>query len=265
MNASRQRRIGVFIALALATAIIPAGCRWFEPRTPEQQRAHRMAAELVQALGGRDAFEAIRFLRFDFVVYEAQRPLVRRVHIWDRHTGRYRLETRLDDERPLVVVFDLDRRQGRAFAGYDMEPDPDSPERVEQAYDWHVNDTNWLLSVTKLREPGANLTYIGETPFEGRMMPTLALSFEPAPGPAAQKDPCWFYIDSRTHRPVAWSFTPNGRRVEPITFSWHQWQPVGNPPFELPTRFRMKGGTRRIAIENLYAPDQVAGRMFVAP
>ena len=43
-------------------------------------------------MGGEAAWNETRFLRFDFAVEHGGKTVASRDHIWDKWTGRYRLE-----------------------------------------------------------------------------------------------------------------------------------------------------------------------------
>ena len=70
-------------------------------------KAIAVADRVMETLGGREAWQATRYLRFDFAVEREGKTLVRRAHTWDRRTGRYRVEATDEEGRPVVVLMNL--------------------------------------------------------------------------------------------------------------------------------------------------------------
>ena len=69
--------------------------------------AVELAEKVLEAMGGREAWEATRYLRFDF--------FGRRLHHWDRYTGRHRLEGETQDGEEYVVLHNVQSRDGDAW------------------------------------------------------------------------------------------------------------------------------------------------------
>ena len=59
-----------------------------------------LAERLLDSLGGREAWDATRFVAFHWIVGRDGEVLRDRSHAWDRFDGRYRLEYRQDDAHP---------------------------------------------------------------------------------------------------------------------------------------------------------------------
>jgi hypothetical protein len=73
-----------------------------------------VAERVMQALGGEAAWNATRYLRFDFAVDRGGKTLMRRAHTWDKWTGRYRVEGKDKDGRDTVIVMNINSKEGSA-------------------------------------------------------------------------------------------------------------------------------------------------------
>src|SRR5262245_30948309 len=101
---------GLVLAGALAPAL-GADSPAFDP-SRSNAKSMAIADEVLQAMGGADAWNQTRFLRFDFGVEVEGKARPPRSHWWDKHTGRYRLEGRTPEGDPYVVLMNLNTKQG---------------------------------------------------------------------------------------------------------------------------------------------------------
>ena len=111
--ASGARRRGSRLAALAGTArpsaaLTPAG---------SDPKAVAVADRVMQALGGEAAWNATRYLRFDFAVDRGGKTVMRRAHAWDKWTGRYRVEGKDKDGRDVVVAMNLNTKEGSATVG----------------------------------------------------------------------------------------------------------------------------------------------------
>ena len=79
-------------------------------------KATAVADRVMEALGGAEAWNATRYLRFDFAVDREGKNLVRRAHTWDKWNGRYRLEATTSEGEPYVVLLNVNTKDGRCLA-----------------------------------------------------------------------------------------------------------------------------------------------------
>ena len=82
----------------------------FAEGTKQDPKAVEIAQSMMQAMGGQDAWNAARYLRFDFKVSIGGETKADRSHLWDKLTGRYRLE-----DKNKVVLMNLADKQGAAY------------------------------------------------------------------------------------------------------------------------------------------------------
>jgi hypothetical protein len=130
-------------------------------------RALALADEVMQAMGGRAAWDRTRVLCWTF--------FGKRKHVWDRHTGDYRL-----DEGNQVVLMNLQSGKGRVFDKGVEVTDPLVLEKaLKRTRSVWINDSYWLVMPYKLKDSGVTLKYVGEGELDGgRKADLLELSFD---------------------------------------------------------------------------------------
>lgn len=238
--------IGLLVALFLPAA--PASAE-VEPRAAE------IAQRSLDAMGGADAWQDTRFLRFDFFGF--------RLHHWDRYTGRHRLEGKNREGQSYVVLHDIDSRQGRAWLdGQELEGE-DLEKWLEQAYGAWINDTYWLLMPYKLLDPGVHLSWDGEATEDGKTFDKLKLTFESVgltPG-----DTYWAWIDRETGLMDRWAYFlqdwPEDR--EPTVWRWTDWQKHGDIMLSS-TRIKLDDQSER-GLGQIAVLDQLDDAVFESP
>lgn len=187
------------------------------------ERAAEVAARVMEALGGEEAWDETRFISFGFAG--------RRMHWWDRQTGRHRVEGTTQDGEPWLVLHDVDSRegpdQGQAWVDGSEVTGERAAELLENAYGAWINDTYWLLAPYKLRDPGVNLAYESEATLDGGTYDVLALSFEAVgltPG-----DRYWIYVDRESGLVHRWEYVLEHQPPDstPTAWNWEGWQRYG--------------------------------------
>jgi hypothetical protein len=230
--AAARAALAVAIAGAVALAAVPAGAEERGTATPE---AAALAAEVMAALGGAEAWQEARFLRFGFAG--------RRSHAWDRATGLHRVEGETPEGEPYLVIHDLDSREGRAWVAGEPAAGARLTELLENAHGAWVNDTYWLLMPYKLRDPGVTLAHDGRREIDGSEYEVLTLSFAGVgltPG-----DRYWVYVDPATHLVAYWAYHLESMEpeAEPVMWRWEGWRAHGG--IQLAAR-RAQVGTDRV-------------------
>jgi hypothetical protein len=241
---------GLLLA-ALALAAGPAAAHPREaPPTPEA-----VAQEVMEALGGKEAWDATRFIRFTFAG--------RRTHWWDKHTGRHRIEGQTQDGKKFVVLENINTKEGQAWLdGQKVEGD-EAKELLERAYAAWINDTYWLLMPYKLQDPGVKLSYVGEETIDGKTYDKLLLTFGNVgltPG-----DRYWAYINQDTHLMDRWAYVLESMEPgsEPTAWRWEGWQKYGNIMLA-PNRVQV-GGDRTLELGDIAVPETLPDSVFTSP
>ena len=125
--------------------------------TPEE-----IAKTMMQAMGGPDAWSRAHFVRYDFKVTVGGKVVADRAHLWDKQTGRYRIEDKTKEGKPRVVLFNIATQQGAAYVdGKKLEGEP-AAQAMKQSYGTFINDMYWLSMPWKWMDPGVHLKYLGE-------------------------------------------------------------------------------------------------------
>src|SRR5512135_2569396 len=70
---------------------------------------------MIQAMGGRQAWERARFFRFDFVVVKEGKKIASFSHWWDRCDGRYRVEGTAPGGASWKAYFNVITKDGDYF------------------------------------------------------------------------------------------------------------------------------------------------------
>ena len=243
-----------FLALALA-ALACLGLARPSAAEGSDGKALEIAERVLEAMGGAEAWQDTRFLRFNFFGF--------RTHHWDRHTGRHRLEGQTREGQSYVVLHDLGSRQGKVYLDGELASGEAAAQWLERAYGAWVNDTYWLLMPYKLRDPGVLLTYDGEATIGGTTYDRLRLRFEGVgltPG-----DTYWAYINRDTSLMDRWEYFleswEEGR--EPTGWDWVGWRRYGGIMLS-PLRVKVDDGSQR-ELANLAVLESLDEAAFTDP
>ena len=224
-------------------------------------RARAVADRVMDALGGKEAWDRTRFLRFGFGS-ERDGKWMGRTHHWDKWTGRYRVEGQTRDGKPFVTLMNLNTREGSAWLEGKKLEGEDLKKQLERGYGMWVNDTYWLLMPYKMNDPGVNLSYAGEERGDnGAMYDKVQLRFESVG--LTPKDTYWVWVNRDTGMVDRWDYVLAGESVAPTTWQWTGWKKYGDI---------MLAGERTNAKENgkLMLPDiavleSVPDSVFTSP
>ncbi len=233
---------------------------WVAAASPSDARALELAEQVMAALGGQEAWDRTRYLRFDFAVERETGPFVRS-HTWDKWSGRYRLEGVEQDGTPYVVLMNVGTRDGDAWKGGARLEGEEEKKYLERGYGAWVNDTYWLLMPYKLRDPGVILTYAGEDASEGGSWDKLHLAFDKVG--LTPRDQYWVWVNRTSRLVDRWDFVLKGEKTPPTTFLWRDWRKVGHVMLAA-ERVNAKDN-RTISFPVLEAPAAVPDEAFTSP
>jgi len=227
--------------------------------------ARYWARRLISSLGGPEAWQGTRFLRFRWIAGSGEEA-TGRLHAWDRYTGRYRLEYDRDDGSHLVALVNINRIKadslasaGDAWVDGERLQGAERDSALRDAYGAFINDSYWLLHPFKYFDPGVHLTWEGRTELsDGRRYPTVHLTFEADLG--VTNDQYWGFIDPETGRLHAWQYHLQGREEKGDVIRWEGWESVGD--IRLAPRRVWPDGAVNIHFEELLAADTVPDGVF---
>ena len=189
-------------------------------------KAQEIAARVLQSLGGREAWDRTRYIRFGFGMEQDGKFRGRR-HVWDKWSGRYRVEGTTREGQPFVTLMNINTKQGRAWlAGKELAGD-ELKKALESGYGMWVNDTYWLLMPYKMTDPGVTLKYAGEEKgANGAMYDKVNLSFDNVG--LTPKDTYWVWVNRGTGMVDRWDYVLKGEKVPPTTWMWTGWKKYGD-------------------------------------
>jgi len=239
---SRARRAKApVVALLVVLVAVPAGAARPSLAAGSDPRAVAVAERVMQVLGGEAAWNATRYLRFDFAVDRGEKTVMRRAHSWDKWTGRYRVEGKDKDGRDVVVAMNLNSKEGAATVGGTPLAGDELKKALETGYAWWVNDAYWLLMPYKMRDPGVVLTLAGREKKGEDAWEKVLLTFEGVG--LTPKDRYWVFVNARTGLVDRWEFVLKGEKTPPVPFDWKGWKAYGRIQLA-DDRVNPKDGTR---------------------
>jgi len=157
--------------IALSTLIVTASL--LPAAEPQRDaKADEIAHAVMNAMGGEKAWYGAHFVRFDFIVDLGSKVVANRSHLWDKMTGRYRL-----DQKTRVVLMNLANKQGTVYVDGKKLEGPDAAKATEAAYGAYINDFYWLAMPWKWLDEGVNLKYLGKKPQGGETCDVVELTF----------------------------------------------------------------------------------------
>jgi hypothetical protein len=255
------RRIVPTAALAVLVVSTPPGPSARAESEPSDPKAVAVAERVMDVLGGEEAWKATRYLRFDFAVDREGKTLSRRAHTWDRRSGRYRVEAKNKAGEPVLVLMNLNTREGQAWVGGEPVTGETLAGLLESCYAWWVNDTYWLLMPYKMQDAGVRLEYAG---LEAKQIGTwdkVLLTFEGVG--LTPKDKYWVFVNRNTGLVDRWDYVLKGKDTPPVRYDWDSWKAYGSIMLAS-DRVNPTDGTR-IHFPVLQVPESVAKTVFTQP
>ena len=214
MNPRRRWITG--LALLLIALPLAAG----EMGTADARSAE-IAESVMQQMGGHEAWEATRFVTWNF--------FGNRRHLWDKHGGDIRVEgTDRDSGDSYLVLMNLNSMEGRAWVNGEEVTEAEALagllDRGEAAW---INDSYWMFMPYKLRDPGVTLKHVGAgTMVDGRAAEVLELTFEAVGRTPENK--YRVYVAGDSGLVEQWDFYADAADEEPrFQIPWHDWKPHG--------------------------------------
>lgn len=184
-------------------------------------RAIEIADRVMAAMGGREAWDATRFLRWKF--------FGRRLHVWDKHTGRIRIEgVGREDQKPYTILMNVHDGTGRAWRdGVEITDGEALAEMLDNGEAIWINDSYWLVMPYKLKDTGVTLAHAGAGTMEdGRAAQVLELTFENVGRTPENK--YLVYVADDSGLVEQWDFfTEAGDEEARFKTPWHDWRPHG--------------------------------------
>lgn len=181
-------------------------------------RAIELADEVMEAMGGREAWDKTRAIRWNF--------FGRRTLTWAKPWKKVRVDFHDQD---LIVSASTDGTKGWAFKEGQMIGNvKESVEWVKKAREMWINDSYWLVMPFKLKDNGVTLKYLGrDTTMDGRSSEVLELTFEAVGLTPGNK--YHVYVDDSTKLVSQWAFFTKAADEKPrFTLPWGDYQRYGD-------------------------------------
>jgi hypothetical protein len=191
----RSCLISVFASALILTAAPPAN----------DPKAVQIAKDLVQAMGGEQAWQKAHFVRFDFKVEAGGKTMVDRSHLWDKQTGRYRLDDKTKDGKPRVALFNLATQKGDVYVNGKKLEGAALTDALKAAYATYINDVYWLMMPWKWLDPGVHLKYLGQKTRGGQTYDVVELTFDHVGLTPGDRYDAW--VSPKTHMMEHWDYT----------------------------------------------------------
>jgi hypothetical protein len=222
--------------------------------------ADEVAGKVMTALGGKEAWDATRYIRFTFAG--------RRTHLWDKHASRNRVEGQTKEGERYVVIQNLLDKTGKVWLNGQPAEGERAQQLLENAYGAWVNDTYWLVMPYKLRDPGVHLAYVGQESLDGADYDKLLLTFERVgltPG-----DRYWAYVNRASGLMDRWAYVLQDMEqgAAPTVWLWQGWTKHGRIQLA-PDRVQLgpdgKPGERKLPLADIQVSDTFPETAFTSP
>ena len=198
----------------------------------------------MNAMGGRNAWEATRYLAWDF--------FGSRKHIWDKHTGDVRIESKRDNYK---LIMNIHSMKGKVWKDGTMVTHPDSLSKfLEKGKNAWINDSYWLVMPYKLKDSGVTLKYIGDDKtVENTDADVLELIFKKVGKTPHNK--YLVFVDKKTRLVTQWTFFTNASDDKPrFATPWNGYKKYGN--------IMLSGGRGTYELKDIEVLDSVPKGTF---
>lgn len=219
--------------------------------TNSDAKAIEIADQVMEAMGGRAAWDNTRLLTWNF--------FGRRTLTWDKQTGDVgikipaeALDIRLNVQDTLV---------GKVMkAGENIGTNPDTLIKyLAQGRSIWINDSYWLVMPFKLKDSGVTLKYVGQDTTQiGIASDVLALTFEEVGNTPENK--YHIYVDKSDHLVKQWDFYRTAQdTAAAFSTPWADYETYGN--------LLLSGNRGRAQLSNIAVyneiPDSIFARILV--
>ncbi|MFN0036024.1 MAG: hypothetical protein ACKVUS_13255 [Saprospiraceae bacterium] len=180
-------------------------------------KAIAIADEVMQAMGGRKAWDGARYLSWDFFGH--------RKLLWDKHAGLCRIEW---TKRPQKIIVNLHDGTGKVSLNGIEQTHPDSLAKyLAIGKKVWINDSYWLVMPFKLKDSGVTLKYLGDSKTEAaEAADLLQMTFASVGVTPDNKYHVW--VDKKARLVTQWAyFEKFGDEKPQITNPWNGYKRCG--------------------------------------
>jgi plasmid maintenance system killer protein len=177
----------------------------------------QLADSIMAAMGGRENWDKARFISWNF--------FGRRDLVWDKQTGRVRIESPADSS---VYLVNINTGKGRVkFRGVELTEADTLKKMLNRAKSIWINDSYWLTMPFKLKDSGVTLKYLGEDTLKNDRYNILQLTF--ANVGVTPENKYKLYVGIKDKMIKHWAFF-NDAKKDTANFirPWDNYQKYGN-------------------------------------
>jgi hypothetical protein len=216
-------RTKILCAALLALGLAACSPKIYNPAaegfdaTGSDAKAIAVADQVMQAMGGRQAWDDTRYITWNFF---GSRQL-----LWDKHAGLCRVEWL---KRPWKVVVNLNNGTGKVWLNGVPQNHPDTLAKYldfgKRAW---INDSYWLVMPFKLKDAGVTLKHLGTAQTEaGEAADLLQLTFAGVGVTPDNKYHIW--ANKKTHLVTQWAYFQKFSDEKPqLTNAWGGYKRCG--------------------------------------
>lgn len=235
---------GMMLHALILTTILATG-------STADEQASRIAAQMLDAMGGAENWEQARFIRFTNV-----RRARKTTFTWDRWSGRLRIDAQNEGGVPYVILMNLNSKQGNVHVEGNQLRGKELSDYLNRGAQMWKGATYWFLMPFKWNDPGVNLAYEGEESFDGGVYDIVHLTFD---GSAGAGDEYWAYVNRDSHLMDRWKFKL-GAGFEG-DYRWSRWQRYGG----IRVATQRDGNDEVIRFEDIFVGEAMPDELFTSP
>ncbi|HET7433220.1 MAG TPA: hypothetical protein VFN10_00765 [Thermoanaerobaculia bacterium] len=217
-----------------------------------------MARRAIDVLGG-PGWEKARYVAFTFNVERDGKIAASYAQRYDRYTGDYRVSGKNREGRDVLVIMNVNTKQGRAWMDGQEVADP--KDLLTFGYRRFINDTYWLLMGYKTFDPGVHRALEApQTDACGATHDVVRLSFDNVgltPG-----DVYWMWVNRDTGLVDEWHMRLEGSKPEdePSVVVFRDYRRFGNALIS--TRREIRGKNQFIRLDDVTVSESVPAGAF---
>ena len=186
--------------------------------TDSDEKAIQIADEVMEALGGRKAWDDTKYIKWNF--------FNSRKHVWNKHTNDVVIEGIRDT---FLIKMNLDKIEGTVnYHGVELTKADSLDKYLERGKSMWINDAYWLVMPYKLKDSGVTLKYMRQdTTQSGKMSDILELTFDSVGDTPDNKYE--IYVDPDSKLVTQWDFYTRYTDSFPrFQIPWNNYERHGN-------------------------------------
>lgn len=190
----------------------------FQAQAQSDSKAIAIANEVMEAMGGQEAYDNTRHIRWNFFGFRSL--------VWDKFEGKARVEIPSQEMTMLINVHD---KTGKVMkAGKEMTHADSVKKYLDRAYGAWINDSYWLVMPFKLQDSGVTLKHVGEgKTLAGEEADILSMTFESVG--LTPQNKYLVYVDKERKLITQWDFYRNADDEKAgFQTPWPDYRKFGN-------------------------------------